>query len=418
MKKIEIKCKAAETLPIDLITEFQGNLKKLSKKNLEKLKKRIVEDGFIAPFFVWDDRGQYKLMDGHQRLQALISLRQDGYDMPFFPVANIEAEDEADARRKLLSITSQYGEFDIEELTAWVDQIDDDIAETLRFADEELQISGVGDEEETVGDDDVQEEVEPITKFGDLWELGDHCLLCGDSTNREDVEKMMGEEMADLWLTDPPYNVSYEGGTKEALKIANDSMEDSSFNEFLTKAFGAAISFMKPGAVFYIWHADSEGFNFRSACKNVGFKVRQCLIWNKNSLVMGRQDYHWKHEPCLYGWKDGSGHLWNSDRKQTTILSFDRPSSSQEHPTMKPVPLFQYCLTNNTKELDVVLDTFGGSGTTLIASEKTNRKSRLMELDPHYCDVIVNRYKTWMEENGREFEIKLNGKVYELPNPS
>jgi site-specific DNA-methyltransferase (adenine-specific) len=184
--------------------------------------------------------------------------------------------------------------------------------------------------------------------------------------------------------------VDYEG---TAGKIMNDKMDDDSFRQFLRDAFAAADTVMKCGAVFYIWHADSEGYNFRGACHDIGWQVRQCLIWNKNSLVMGRQDYHWKHEPCLYGWKDGASHLWASDRKQTTVLNFDKPTSSKEHPTMKPVLLFDYQIKNNTKSEDIVLDSFGGSGTTLIACEQNGRTAYLMELDPRYCDVIVNRWE-------------------------
>ena len=197
----------------------------------------------------------------------------------------------------------------------------------------------------------------------------------------------------DMLLTDPPYNVEYTGKTKDALTIVNDKQNDEQFRAFLTDAFMAAYETMKPGAVFYIWHAESEGLNFRAACKAAGLEVRQCLIWNKNSMAMGRQDYQWKHEPCLYGWKEGAGHLWASDRKQTTVLNFDRPTRSKEHPTMKPVKLFDYQIQNNTKGGDCVLDLFGGSGTTLIACEQNGRTAYLMELDPKYCDVIIDRWE-------------------------
>jgi site-specific DNA-methyltransferase (adenine-specific) len=186
-------------------------------------------------------------------------------------------------------------------------------------------------------------------------------------------------------------------------------MGDDQFRQFLRDAYTAADSVMKAGAVFYIWHDDSEGYNFRGAAKDAGWTVRQCLIWKKSSLVMGRQDYHWKHEPCLYGWKDGAGHLWAADRKQTTILEFDKPTRNGEHPTMKPVALFEYQLLNNTKGGDQVLDSFGGSGTTLIAAEKNGRIARLMELDPKYCDVIVTRWQAFtgkhahLESDGRSF---------------
>jgi len=212
-----------------------------------------------------------------------------------------------------------------------------------------------------------------------------------------------------MWLTDPPYNVAYEGKTKDALKIQNDSMADEDFRTFLRDACVTADTAMKAGAVFYIWHADSEGYNFRGACQDAGWKVRQCLIWKKSSLVIGRQDYHWKHEPCLYGWKEGAGHLWAADRKQTTILEFDRPTRSGEHPTMKPVALFEYQLLNNTKGGDIVLDSFGGSGTTLIAAEKNGRFSRVMELDPKYCDVIVKR---WQEFTGKHAVHEVTGEVF------
>jgi len=234
-----------------------------------------------------------------------------------------------------------------------------------------------------------------ITVPGDVWVMGKHRLLCGDSTSVDDLAKLCQDQAVDMWLTDPPYNVAYEGGTKEKLTIKNDSMEDDQFRQFLRDSYVSADTVMKPGAVFYIWHADSEGYNFRGAAKDAGWTVRQCLIWKKSSLVMGRQDYHWKHEPCLYGWKEGAGHLWATDRKQTTILEFDKPTRNGEHPTMKPVALFEYQLLNNTKGGDIVLDSFGGSGTTLIAAEKNGRIARIMELDPKYCDVIVKRWQNF-----------------------
>jgi len=251
--------------------------------------------------------------------------------------------------------------------------------------------------------------VDPVTVQGDVWVMGKHRLLCGDSTSIADLERLCDGQPVDMWLTDPPYNVAYEGGTKEKLTIKNDSMGDDQFRQFLRDAYTAADAVMKAGAVFYIWHADSEGYNFRGAAKDAGWTVRQCLIWKKSSLVLGRQDYQWQHEPCLYGWKEGSGHLWASDRKQTTILEFDKPVRNGEHPTMKPVALFEYQLLNNTKGGDVVLDSFGGSGTTLIAAEKNGRVARLMELDPKYCDVIVTR---WQEFTGHEAVHEASGKTF------
>lgn len=235
-----------------------------------------------------------------------------------------------------------------------------------------------------------------------------HRVMCGDSTSDTEVARLVDGAVS-MWLTDPPYNVSYEGGTAEKLTIQNDSMKDDDFRSFLRSAYSAADSVMRPGAVFYIWHADSEGFNFRGAARDIGWLVRQCLVWNKSSLVLGRQDYHWKHEPCLYGWKDGAGHTWTSDRTQTTVLEFDKPSRNGEHPTMKPVALFEYQLLNNTRRSDIVLDSFGGSGTTLIAAEKHDRKARIMELDPKYVDVIVRR---WCEFTGKTAILESTGQPF------
>jgi site-specific DNA-methyltransferase (adenine-specific) len=253
--------------------------------------------------------------------------------------------------------------------------------------------------------------VQPVTVEGDVWLLGRHRLMCGDSTSIDALEKLCGGQAVDMWLTDPPYNVAYEGKTKDALTIKNDKMGDDSFRQFLRDAYVAADAVMKAGAVFYIWHADLEGYNFRGAANDAGWKVRQCLIWEKQTLVMGRQDYHWKHEPCLYGWKEGAGHLWAADRKQTTILKFDRPSRSAEHPTMKPVALFEYQLLNNTKGGDIVLDSFGGSGTTMLAAEKNGRVSRLMELDPKYVDVIIKR---WQDFTGKTATLEATGETFEV----
>ncbi len=258
--------------------------------------------------------------------------------------------------------------------------------------------------------DDTPEAPEnPVSVAGDVWVMGKHRLMCGDSTSIQALETLIGPIKVDMWLTDPPYNVAYEGKTKDALKIKNDAMGDDQFRQFLRDAYVAADAVMKPGAVFYIWHADSEGFNFRGAAKDAGWTVRQCLIWKKQTMVMGRQDYHWRHEPCLYGWKDGAGHLWAADRKQTTILEFDRPFRNNEHPTMKPVALFEYQMLNNTKGGDLVLDSFGGSGTTLIAAEKNGRFARLMELDPKYCDVIVKR---WQEYTGQQAILEGENKTF------
>lgn len=248
-----------------------------------------------------------------------------------------------------------------------------------------------------------------ITQPGDLWIMGQHRVLCGDSTQPEALTTLMDGIMADVWITDPPYNVDYTGRTKDALKIASDAMSAADFRAFLASAFTAARDVLKPGAAFYIWHADLEGYNFRGACADAALQVRQCLIWKKHAMVLGRQDYHWLHEPCLYGWKDGAAHLWASDRKQTTVLEFDRPMRNADHPTMKPVALIEYQLLNNTKGGDIVFDGFGGSGTTLIAAQKHARVARLIELDPRYCDVIIRR---WQDYTGQQATHAATGQPF------
>lgn len=247
-----------------------------------------------------------------------------------------------------------------------------------------------------VEEDDFDEEKDPVeakVKLGEIWQMGNHRLMCGDSTKSSHIAKLMNGELADLWLTDPPYNVNYDGKTKDRLTIKNDNKDDASFRAFLIDAFTAANEHMKNGAAFYIWHAGLEGFNFIYAVREAELTIKQLLIWNKNSMVLGRQDFQWKHEPCLYGWKPGAPHHWYSDRKQTTVLNFDRPLRNEEHPTMKPVPLFGYLVQCSSKQDDIVLDTFGGSGTTIVACEQLQRKGRCMELDPHYCDVIIARWE-------------------------
>ena len=263
-------------------------------------------------------------------------------------------------------------------------------------------------------DFDPDAKFETKVKAGEVWQLGDHRLMCGDSTKAEDVAKLMNGELADLWLTDPPYNVEIVGGAHDispeerkkmgCLTIKNDKMSSNDFRKFLDNAFGAAKDALKPGAAYYIWFASCEHINFESALNDVGIEVRQELIWLKNSLVMGRQDYQWIHECCLYGWKDGAGHKWYSDRKQTTVIQWDRPTKSEDHPTMKPIGLFAYQMENSSKEGDIVLDSFGGSGTTMMAAEQLHRKARLMELDPHYCNVIIAR---WEKLTGQK-AVKLN----------
>ena len=373
---------------IEELRGYDKNPRKFTEKGLKDLKKSLQKCGDANIITINADN---TVLGGHARLTV---MKQLGYKEVDVKVPN-RLLNEQEVKEVVIRLNANTaGEWDLDKL-----QADFELNDLEEWG---LDIEFPENDEQEVKEVEVPENVETRCKAGDIWKLGEHRLMCSDSTKVEHIQKLMDGEKADLLITDPPYNVAYEGKTKDKLTIQNDSLDDANFREFLKDAFFAADSVMKPGAVFYIWHADSEGYNFRGACRDVEWKVRQCLIWNKNAQVMGRQDYHWKHEPCLYGWKDGASHLWASDRKQTTVLDFDRPNRNGEHPTMKPVALFDYQIKNNTKGSDIVLDSFGGSGTTLIACEQNKRIARIMELDPHYCDVIIQR---WENLTGKQAEL-------------
>ncbi len=378
-----------EIVKIEELKENPKNPNTHSEHQIELLAEVIKKTGWRASITVSNLSGY--IVKGHGRLQA---AKFAGFKEVPVEYQNFKDEEEEMAALLADNKIAELAEIDEEKLKEIFNEFDFDDLSLTGFSQDEFEDLTEIFEETTLLDnpDEVPEEVETRCKLGDIWQLGNHRLMCGDSTVITDVEKLMGGKKADLLITDPPYNVDYEGGT--GLKIQNDNMEDAQFRQFLYDAFTNANIVLKEGGVFYIWHADSEGYNFRGACYDVGWKVRQCLIWNKNTIVLGRQDYHWKHEPCLYGWKDGASHLWASDRKQSTVIDFDKPTRNGEHPTMKPVGLFDYQIQNNTKSGDVVLDLFGGSGTTLIACEQNNRIAYLMELDPYYCDVIITRWET------------------------
>ena len=378
---------------VDLIP-YANNSRVHSDEQVNQIAASIKEFGFLNPIIIDGDNG---IIAGHGRIMAANKLGIK--ELPC-----VDASHLSPAQKKAYIIADNKialnSDWDNELLRIELEglqELDFDLSLT-GFNEDELgdllNVELLPEYEEDADGEVIEPPAEPKTKEGDVWILGKHRLMCGDSTSIDALEKLCNEQLVDMWLTDPPYNVAYEGKTKDALTIKNDSMGDDDFRQFLRDCYVAADAVMKPGAAFYIWHADSEGYNFRGAARDANWKVRQCLIWKKSTLVMGRQDYHWKHEPCLYGWKDGAGHLWASDRKQTTILEFDKPSRNGEHPTMKPVDLFEYCLMNNTKGGDIVLDSFGGSGTTMIACERAGRTGYLMELDPKYCDVIINRWQT------------------------
>ena len=388
-----------EQIQLATLIPYINNSRTHSDEQVAQIAASIKEFGFNNPILVDKDSG---IIAGHGRLQAARKL-----GLTEVPCVRLEHLTETQRKAYIIAdnrLALNAG-WDNELLTIELNELlaDGFALEILGFDSDELKtlLDPLEPTEGLVDEDQVPEvPEEPKTKPGDIYQLGRHRLMCGDSTSIDDLEKLCNGQQVDMWLTDPPYNVAYEGGT--GLTIKNDDMGDDQFRQFLRDAYTAADAVMKHGAVFYIWHADLEGYNFRGAAKDAGWTVRQCLIWEKSSLVMGRQDYHWKHEPCLYGWKDGAGHLWSSDRKQTTILRFDKPRKNGEHPTMKPVELFEYQMLNNTKGGDIVLDSFGGSGTTMIAAEKNGRVGYLMELDPKYCDVIVKR---WEDFTGKKAEL-------------
>jgi len=401
-----------QTVGIDEVIPYAKNPRK-NDAAVDKVAGSLKEFGWRQPIVV---DAEMVVIAGHTRLAAARKLKLD--QVPIHIATDLTAN-QIKAYRIAYNRVSQEAKWDDDLLALELADLDlenYDLGLTGFDDDELAALMAEAVTEGLVDEDQVPPEPEtPVTVLGDIWQLGRHRVMCGDSTSIDAVDELMDGHLADMWLTDPPYNVDYTGRTKDALKIENDKMDDNSFRQFLRDAYSAADANMKEGAVFYIWHADLEGYNFRGAAADIGWQVRQCLIWAKNSMVMGRQDYHWQHEPCLYGWKSGAGHFWATDRKQTTILKFDRPTRNVEHPTMKPVNLMEYQITNNTRGADVVLDSFGGSGSTLIACEKSGRQARLMEFDPKYVDVIVKRWQDFTgliaihEKTGKTFNEMNNG---------
>ena len=380
------------TLQISQIKPYPNNPRK-NDEAVETVMESIKQCGYCQPILVDEDM---VILAGHTRFKAIKRLGWE--ECPVVVRAGMTEEQ----KRKYRLLDNKTNE-----IAQWDNDLLMEELEGLDFEGFDFGFDfGKDDTGDAVEDDfDCEIPVEANAKPGDIYQLGRHRLMCGDSTSAEDVAKLTGGVLMDMLLTDPPYGVDYVGKTKDALKIENDAQTDEELKTFLTEAFMAADAVMKPGAVFYIWHADSKAGIFRMACQMTGWEVRQVLIWVKNSMVLGRQDYQWKHEPCLYGWKEGAGHLWASDRKQTTILEFDRPTRNKEHPTMKPIPLFDYQIKNNTKGGDTVLDLFGGSGTTIMACEQNGRIGYVMEYDPKYVDVIINRWETFTGEKA----VLING---------
>jgi len=384
--------KEIEQVAIDLLKHHPRNA---NNGDVEAIKKSLAINGWYGSVVV--NTSTKHILAGNHRVMAAKAL---GWET--VPVQWVDVTPEEELRILVVdNRTTRIGQDDTTKITDILAELANTPIglEGTGYGAADLdalidELAGMTEPAELLTDpDEVPEDVETRCKAGDLWILGRHRLLCGDSTKADDVARLMDGALADLFLTDPPYNVAYVGKTKDALKIQNDSMDDDSFRCFLRDVFCNAFNAMNLGANYYIWHGPTEAYNFAGAVKENKQIVRQCLVWSKDSMVMGRQDYQWKHEECLYGWKDGAAHNWFSDYKQTTVLEFKRPSRSEEHPTMKPVELFEYQIGNSCPPNGLVLDTFLGSGTSIIASEKLGMKCYGLELDAHYCDVIIQRWE-------------------------
>lgn len=362
--------------------------KKLKKgdKEYEKIKQSLLKFGYVDPIIVNED---LTVIGGHQRLTVLKDL---DYETAKCVIVDLPKEDEKALNIALNKITGQWDEALLADLLLDLQESDFNL-DLTGFEPPEIDdiLSNVHDKELFEDEFDVEEELKKptLSRHGDIWQLGKHRVICGDSTKAETYKQLLDDRKANLVVTDPPYNVDVE---ETAGKILNDNMSDGDFYQFLLSMFTQVENHMEDDASIYVFHADTEGLNFRKAFKEAGFYLSGCCIWKKNSLVLGRSPYQWQHEPCLYGWKKKGKHQWFSDRKQTTIWEYDRPKSSKDHPTMKPIQLMAYPIQNSSMRGTIVLDPFLGSGSTLIAADQTGRVCYGIELDEKFVDVIVKRY--------------------------
>lgn len=422
MDKIKIVYKKVEEL-IPYINNPRDNT-----KAVDKVASSIKNFGFKVPIVVDKDN---EIVAGHTRILASKKLGLE--EVPCIVADDLD-ESQIKAFRLADNKVSELAEWDFELLGLELESLKDfDMSE---FGFEEIDFKDNFKDDNFDIDLEVNEikEKEPESKQGQIYKLGDHLLMCGDSTNLEQVKQIVDLGGVDLVVTDPPYNVEYEGKKKKREKIKNDSMEEDEFSKFLKEIFSNIKELLKPGGAFYVWHADRNRFIFSKSLRDAGLEERQNLIWIKNNITIGRSDYQWKHEPCLYGWKEGAAHYFIADftntsvyddvpnlarmnknelkeyakklleiiEDGTTIMREDKPLTSPLHPTMKPITLIAKQIKNSSKKGEIVLDLFGGSGTTLIAAEQTGRKARLVELDPVYVDVIIHR---WEKFTGKKAEL-------------
>jgi DNA modification methylase len=417
---IVIKCKAHQTEPIDRLIEFQGNLKRLSEKNREKLIGSICTKGFIAPIFVWDDHGEWKLLDGHQRLKTLIWMRQHGWDIPMLPVDVIEADDEQDAKRKLLAITSQYGEFDIDGYMEFTDGIE--IDDTIRLTNDEFDCQKREDIEVSEADNEMPKEPAEVlqekwnVEIGDIWQCGEHVIACGSSDDERLVSELLKVNKPVVCFTDPPYGVSigdknkmlnsHNGGNSIESNILNDTMSPDELKALLVGVFSKARVNCSEDCSFFVCSPQGgELMMMMMMMKDSGLLVRHVLMWKKNSptFSMGRLDYDYAHEPILFTWGKKHKKIMKGIHR-SSVWEVNKPKQCDLHPTMKPVELYINAYLNNSEDGDIAYEPFSGSGTALIAGEKVGRKVRAIELDPKYVSVALERWS------------KITGKTPELMN--
>lgn len=388
-----------EQRPIKDLTPADYNPRKDLKPGdaeYEKLKASIEQFGYVEPA-IFNERTD-RIVGGHQRLKVMADL---GIDTADVVIVDLDETREKALNVALNKISGEWDEPKLALLIADLQASDFDVSLTGFDLEEIEQLLSLGDEREVTDDGfdlDAALEQAVFVEEGDLWQLGEHRLLCGDATKADDVQQLMGSKLANLILTDPPYNASFTSSS--GLSIKNDSMEDEAFYQFLLASFTNMVNASESGASAYVFHADTEGLNFRKAFKEAGLYLSGTCIWVKNSLVLGRSPYQWQHEPILFGWKTGGKHRWFADRKQTTVWKFDKPHHNVDHPTSKPLDLLAYPIQNSTPANAIILDCFGGSGSTLMAAAQLNRICYCMELDPKYASVILRRYaETYGVEN-------------------
>lgn len=392
--------KRFEEVSIEKLVPYARNARTHSKEQIAQLRASLREFGFVSPAVIDAD---YNILVGHGRVQA---AREEGYQT----VPCVFAEDLTEAQKRAYILADNQlalnAGWDEEMLSVELADLQENAFDlsVLGFAENDLEKLLNGESESDAKDDDFDLssalEQAAFVETGDVWIVGKHRLVCGDATSKEDVAKLMDGKKANMLLTDPPYGVSFKSSS--GLTIKNDSMKNEEFYNFLKASFDAVVEHMEKGGVGYVFHADTEGLNFRKAFVDAGFHLAGCCIWVKDSLVLGRSDYQWQHEPVLYGFLQNGSHPWFSDRKQTTIWNFKKPKRNENHPTSKPLDLLGYPIGNSTQENAIVVDTFGGSGSTMMACEQLNRVCYMMELDPKYASVILRRY---VEDTGDEANV-------------